>query len=265
MSSTRTPAEHAARRGAPLWLYLTALVVVPLIGVAALTTVMVRSVVVDADSAARAAAAVGAVAQLDAVRSGVAHEMIPSLSLTVIEDPASAAELGVPVEQVAAQRQVTMTLLQQSRAVTDGVLDSAPADPAGPSVLGDATREVAELRAHVDAHDLRVDLLYDRYLALLDDLGAAQHETVAAAAAEQVPVATLTATRDVQLVGELVTAAIRQMPNFFGAQLDWDRSADFRQAWQADWAAYTDAQQTMRQLSQAPCVDSERRSAPPRR
>ena len=252
MSSTRTPAEHAARRGAPLWLYLTALVVVPLLGVAALTTVMVRSVVVDADSAARAAAAVGAVAQLDAVRSGVAHEMIPSLSLTVIEDPASAAELGVPVEQVAAQRQVTLTLLQQSRAVTDGVLDSAPADPAGPSALGDAAREVAELRAHVDAHDLRVDLLYDRYLALLDDLGAAQQETVAAAAAEQVPVATLTATRDVQLVGELVTAAIRQMPNFFGAQLDWDRSADFRQAWQADWAAYTDAQQTMSQLSQTP-------------
>jgi diguanylate cyclase (GGDEF)-like protein len=252
MSSTRPPAEHTARRGAPLWLYLTALVFVPLLGVAGLTTVMVRSVVVDADSAARAAAAVGAVARLDAVRSGVAHEMIPSLSLTVIDDPASAAELGVPVEQVAAQRQLTLTLLQQSRAVTDDVLSSAPADPAGSSALGGAAREVAELRAHVDAHDLRVDLLYDRYLALLDDLGSAQQEAVAAAAAEQLPVATLTATRDVQLVGELVTAAIRQMPNFFGAQLDWDRSADFRQDWQADWAAYTDAQQVMSQLSQAP-------------
>ncbi|SDM84737.1 diguanylate cyclase (GGDEF) domain-containing protein [Geodermatophilus siccatus] len=252
MSSTRPMAEHAARRGAPLWLYLTALVFVPLLGVAGLTAVMVRSVVVDADSAARAAAAVGAVAQLDAVRSGVAHEMIPSLSLTVIEDPASAAELGVPVEQVATQRRLTLTLLQQSRGVTDDVLGSAPADPARSSALGGAAREVAELRAHVDAHDLRVDLLYDRYLALLDDLGSAQQEAVAAAAAEQVPVATLTATRDVQLVGELVTAAIRQMPNFFGAQLDWDRSADFRQDWQADWAAYTDAQQVMSQLSQAP-------------
>ncbi len=57
MSSTRPPAEHAARRGVPLWLYLTALVLVPLLGVAGLTGVMVRSVVVDADSAARAAAA----------------------------------------------------------------------------------------------------------------------------------------------------------------------------------------------------------------
>src|SRR3712207_9256909 len=77
--STLSPYTTLFRsRGAPLWLYLTALVFVPLLGVAGLTTVMVRSVVVDADSAARAAAAVGAVAQLDAVRSGVAHEMIPS-------------------------------------------------------------------------------------------------------------------------------------------------------------------------------------------
>jgi diguanylate cyclase (GGDEF)-like protein len=245
------PAQRAARRGAPLWLYLTALVLVPLIGVAGLTAVMVRSVVVEAGSAARAAAAVSAVAQLDAVRSGVAHEMIPSLSLTVIDDPASAAELGVPVEQVSAQRQLTLSLIEQGRAVTDGALAAAAADSADSPALAGAAGEVAELRGHVDAHDLRVDLLYDGFLALLDALGAAQREAVAAAASEQVPVATLAATRDVQLVGELVTAAIRQMPNFFGAQLTWERSADFRRDWQADWNAYTDAQLMMGRLSQA--------------
>src|SRR3712207_8389707 len=97
--------------------------------------------------------------------------MIPSLSLTVIDDPASAAELGVPVEQVAAQRQLTLTLLQQSRAVTDDALSSAPADPTGSSTPVGAPREVAELRAHVDDHHLREARLYDRYMALLEDLG----------------------------------------------------------------------------------------------
>src|SRR3712207_3698 len=176
MSSTRPPAEHTARRGAPLWLYLTALVFVPLLGVAGLTTVMVRSVVVDADSAARAAAAVGAVAQLDAVRSGVEHEMIPSLSLTVIDDPASAAELGVPVAQVAPRRQLALARAQRSRAGPEALLRSTPGDPAGSFALGVAARAVAEVRAHVGGHDLRVDLLYDRCLALLDELGSAQQE-----------------------------------------------------------------------------------------
>jgi diguanylate cyclase (GGDEF)-like protein len=252
MSLLRSRSERAARHGAPLWLYLTALVLLPLLGVAGLTAVMVRSALVDASSAARTSAAVGAVAQLGAARSGVAHEIVPSLSVTVIDDAASAAEIGVPIEQVAAQRQLALTLLQQSRAVTDEALGSAPADSLEPSVLDGARGELAELRAHVDAHDLRVDLLSDRYLALLDGLGAAQREAIAAAASEQVPLATLAATRDVQLVGELVTAAIRQMPSFFGAQLDWDRSADHRKNWQADWHAYTDAQQRMPQLSQAP-------------
>src|SRR3712207_6750299 len=113
---------------------------------------MVRSAVVDAGSAARAAAAVGAVAQLDAARSGVAHEVIPSLALTVIDDPVSAAELGVPVEQVATQRTITLTMLQQSQAVTDEVLATAPADPVAASALRDAARGLVELRGHVDAH-----------------------------------------------------------------------------------------------------------------
>ncbi|SDD37729.1 diguanylate cyclase (GGDEF) domain-containing protein [Geodermatophilus telluris] len=248
MSATRPPGERAARDGAPLWLYLTALVLVPLLGVAGLTTVMVRSAVVESGSAARAAAAVGTVARLDAARSGVAHEMIPSLALTVIDDPASATELGVPVGQLATQRTMTLAMIEQSRAATDDAL--APAGTVDSPTLADAARRVAELRALVDAHDLRVDLLYDRYLALLDDLGTAQREAVGAAASEELPAATLAATRDVQLVGELVTAAIGQMPTFFGAQLDWGRSGDFRQDWQADWAAYTAAQQVMGRLSQ---------------
>ena len=95
MRISRRPSTRGSGRGAPVWLYLTALVLVPLLGVAGLTTAIARSAVADAGSAARSEAAVGAVAHLDATRSGVAHEIIPALSLTVIDDPASAAELGL--------------------------------------------------------------------------------------------------------------------------------------------------------------------------
>jgi diguanylate cyclase (GGDEF)-like protein len=107
------------------------------------------------------------------------------------------------------------------------------------------------LRTQMDGHSLSVDVLYARYLALVDELTTAQRRAAVAAGAEQVPVATLAAMRDVQLVADLATAANRHIPDFAGAQLSWAQAAGYRQAARRDWQDYIDAQRQLDGLSQA--------------
>src|SRR3954463_6549608 len=105
MRRSGSPGAGSRERGAPLWVYLTALVLVPLLGVAVLTGAIVRSRVAEADSAAHAEAAGRAVAQLDAARGGAAPETVPALAMAILADPAPLARLGLPTSVEAAARQ----------------------------------------------------------------------------------------------------------------------------------------------------------------
>src|SRR4051812_19612986 len=96
--------RRGRRRGVPLWSYLTALVLIPLIGVGVLTAAVARTRATEADSAARAEEAVRAVGQLDAARSGVEKEIIPVLSLVVFDNPEFAAALGLPSFMISGQK-----------------------------------------------------------------------------------------------------------------------------------------------------------------
>lgn len=238
------------RRGAPLRWHLTALVLVPLLGVVLLMAVITRSAVADAAGAARSEEAIGAVGRLDAARSAVAEEIVPALSLVIIDDPAGAATLGIPTAAVVAQRPMAMALVQQSRAATDRLLAGVPAHSISSSQAAKVVHQLALLRTQVDAHSVPVDVLYARYLNLVDDLTKAQGQAAAAAGAEQVPVATLAAMRDVQLVADLATAANRNIPDFAAAQLSWPQAASYQQAAQRDWEDYTEAQRELDGLSQ---------------
>ena len=141
------------RRGAPLWAYLTALVLVPLLGVVALTGAIVRIAVDEAGSAARSEAAIGALARLHAARSAVIREIVPTLTLVIIESPDSATILGTGSEVVSGLRGGAQALLRETRAATDQAFDDikpgstmltalqAAADPALPyaCITGDTT------------------------------------------------------------------------------------------------------------------------------
>jgi diguanylate cyclase (GGDEF)-like protein len=238
-------------RGAPLWVYLTALVLVPLLGVAGLTGALVRSRLAEAQSAARAEAAVRAVAQLDAARTGVDHEIVPALALAILDDPAITAQLRLPASVVTAARQRFAGEARTTRVDTDSALRQMPGGVVGAGAAREAAHDLVALRARADARTIALQDLYYAYLRISDELTAAQSRAAVAASSEDVPVATRAATRDVQLVAQLGQAANRQVPLFVTAELPSLTSVSAVDAWHTAWADYSNAQRQMGTLSRA--------------
>ena len=112
-------------------MYLTALVLVPLLGVAVLTGALVRSRIAEAGSAARAETAVRAVAQLDAARTGVDHEIVPALALVILDDAQLTTQYGLPPAIVAGARQRFSVEVRTTRTDTDSALDQVPGGDVG--------------------------------------------------------------------------------------------------------------------------------------
>jgi len=240
-------------RGMPLWVYLTALVLVPLVGVVALTVVVTRSRVAEAASAVRAEAAVRALAQLDTARSGVEQEILPTLALGVIDDIATATALGLPPEVLSAQRGQAVSTQGVARSVTDEALVLAARSSYGADAAHSAAEEVRALRERADSQQIELENVFLEYLAISNKLMYAQQTAASAAAAEGVPAATQRAIQDVQTAAQLATTASRQMPLFLGAMFGDDASDSLigsRLAWETGWLAYTVAVDQMDALSQ---------------
>ncbi len=242
--------ERAARRrrGTPLWAYLTALVVVPLVGVVALTTAIVRIAVREADSAARSEAAVGALAQLHAARSAVVREIVPTLSMVIIDDPGGFTLLGPDTGAISGLREPALDLLRDSRAVTDAALAGVGSGTVASAEADAVERRIAWVRAAVDERGGDPAQLYGDFLAVADDLAVAQARTVRATRAEQAPVATTAATDDVQLIADLATVASRLVPEFIGTQVVGVGRVG-QAEWNTDWAAYQHAVEDLANLS----------------
>ena len=115
-----------------------------------LTVAITRTRVAEAASAARAEAAVQTVAQLDAARSGVEHEVVPVLSLAAMSDPTAAAALGLTPLMGAARQQLAATAESQARATTDWALASVPAGSVGAVAAEQAAAQLAALRERAD-------------------------------------------------------------------------------------------------------------------
>ncbi|SFF58393.1 putative bifunctional diguanylate cyclase/phosphodiesterase [Blastococcus tunisiensis] len=239
------------RRGVPLWRYLAALVLLPLIGVVVLATAAAQARATEAASAERAEEAVRILALLDAARSGAEQEMVPILSLRVIEDPAIASALGLPEFLLLAQRQAAQDEAERARALTDRALSQIPPGSIGGPAAERAEADLTALRAEGDAGALDIEALYLRFLTVSTDLMTAQKATAAAATAEGVPGPTLRAIRDVQTIAQLTQSASRQMPLFLGSLLvgGGGNLVGSTTAWQTAWLDYTDAQRQMDDLS----------------
>ncbi|MGY2126917.1 putative bifunctional diguanylate cyclase/phosphodiesterase [Blastococcus sp. SYSU DS0617] len=237
------------RRGTPLWLYLTALVLVPLVGVLALTGAILRIAVQEADSAARSEAAVGALASLHAARSAVIREIVPTLTVVLVDSPVSSAVLGADGAAVARLRDPARELLAKTRVATDRALQDIRADSGVAAAAAAAVRRIGWVRDAADAGGGDLVGLYDDFLALADDLAVGQREAARTARAEQAPVVTTAATRDVQLIAEVATVAARLVPEFIGTQLAGATEIDDA-IWVGNWAAYQHATQNLAELSQ---------------
>ncbi|MGY1806644.1 putative bifunctional diguanylate cyclase/phosphodiesterase [Blastococcus sp. SYSU D00669] len=239
------------RRGAPLWVYLTALVLIPLAGVGVLTAVVAHARLAEADGAARAEEAVRTLARLDVARSHVEREVIPVLSVAVIDDPAAASALGLPPLLLEAQRHTAQSELVTFQAATDEALDAVPTDSVGAAAADRARADVAALRETAADRTIGLEQLYLGYLAVSNDLMNAERAAAAAAGSEGVPEHTLDAIRDVQASAQLAQSASRHLPLYLGSLFaPTDSVIGSRMGWQTAWLAYSDARRQMEDLSQ---------------
>ncbi|MGY5884718.1 putative bifunctional diguanylate cyclase/phosphodiesterase [Modestobacter lacusdianchii] len=225
---------------------------VPLVGVVALTTAVVRAAVSEAATAERAESTVRAVAQLDAARSGVEQEIVPVLSLAVLRDPVASAAVGLTPLLVQVQLAQAETALAQARAATDRALASVPAGAVGAAAVEQAAERLGDLRAGSETQQAPPEDTYRGYLAVSDLLASAQRDAAAAASAEEVTARTYRTARDVELVARVARTASRAIPLFLGSQFTLSDAgiggADLD--WRAAWVAYTDAQRQLDELDQ---------------
>ncbi|MBM7806171.1 hypothetical protein JOD57_002008 [Geodermatophilus bullaregiensis] len=247
------PTDRTPPRGTALWCYLTALVAVPLVGVGVLTALIAVHTSGDVDSARRAEAAVRAVARLDAARTAVEREILPTLAVAVIDDPAAATQLGVAPWMLASARSVAADGTAQARTATDAALAAVAAGSPGAAVAEHVTADLAGLRAGVDRGQVRLEQLYLGYLDASNDLMTAECDAAAAAVSEGVPARTARAVQDVETIATLTQTASRQTPLYLGSLFAPDTALiGSRLAWETGWLSYTDAQRRMEELSQEP-------------
>ncbi|MGX5654192.1 putative bifunctional diguanylate cyclase/phosphodiesterase [Geodermatophilus nigrescens] len=248
---TSTTTDRVRRRGIALWCHLTALVAVPLLGVGVLTTLIAGARTDAVESAARAEDAVRAVAQLDAIRAAVEQEILPALALTVIDDPAAAAQLGVQPWLLGGVRTTALDAIEARRRITDTALQAVPDGAIGTDVAGRVTEALAWLRARSDSGGERLESIYLGYLDVSNEVMTAERAAASAAVSEGVPARTVRAVQDVQTVAQLAQDASRQMPLYLGSLFASDNALiGSRLAWDTGWLAYTDAKRQMDELSQ---------------
>jgi diguanylate cyclase (GGDEF)-like protein len=240
----------------PLWRYLTALVLLPVLGVAVLATAAAQARADEVASATRAEEAMRVLSLLDAARSGVEQELVPVLSLKVVADPALAAALGVPENLVALQRSAAAEDAAEAARRTDDALAAVPAGSVGEGAAQRAVAELVELRTTSLAGRMDIQDVYLRFLAVSTDLMTAQEAAAAAATAEGVPGGTLRAIRDAQTAAQLAHIASRQMPLYLGSMFipTGDGIVGSRTAWETAWLDYSYAQRQMADLSQPALV-----------
>ncbi|TKJ20810.1 EAL domain-containing protein [Blastococcus sp. CCUG 61487] len=240
------------RRGAPLWRYLTALVLLPMVGVVVLAAAVAQDRAAEAASAEHAEESVRLLGLLDEARSGAEQELIPILSLRVIADDALVAALGIPEPLVEIQQQSAADDAARARQRTDDALARIPAGAPGADSAARAAAALAELRDVSPDGPLNIDDIYLQMLAISTDLMTAQEEVAAIATSEGVPVATLGAIRDVQTIARLTHVASRQMPLYMGSLFVSDAGSVIgsHTAWQTTWLDYQQAQHQMAGLSQ---------------
>ncbi|WP_269157117.1 putative bifunctional diguanylate cyclase/phosphodiesterase [Modestobacter sp. VKM Ac-2984] len=246
------PLRWGLGRGTPLWAHLTALVLIPLLGVGALTWWFVRLRTDEAASAARAATAVHAVALLDAVRSSVEEEVVPALSLALLDDPTIAASAQLADDAVIAERAQARGAFDRAQETTDRALALLPAGSVGAAAAARAAGHLADVRTQLDTAALGPLDVYAIYFDVVKGLMHAERAAAAAATAEEAPLVTAQATRDVELVAALTQRAGEVMPLFLSEQLSGGAPEGYAGlSWENAWVDYTGSYRHMEELSRS--------------
>ena len=242
------PSRRRPRRGVPLWAYLTALVGVPLLGVVVLSSVIVDTRRTEARSAVHAEDAVQVTALVDEARRTTESEAVWALLLWAMDDPDVIAAIGLPLDQVVAQRSFVGGLQTTYEQATDQALDALTTRR--PELAASIRDDLTDLR-RVRGAETTLHALYLDYVSLSDQLMAAERRSATESGAGGTPAATRAAIADAQLVAGYAQAASRQMPLYLGSMIDQEAGSliGSRLGWETGWLAYTDARAQLADLS----------------
>ncbi len=201
-----------------MWQHLTALVVVPLLVTAALSTDAVRVRLAEVERSTAAQHLLTAGLQLDALRRAVDQEVLPTLTRAAVADDRTAQLAGFDDATRQQLLRSAPSTLSAARAVTDGALVAVEPVPATR-----VTRSVAErlhaVRAAADRGSSGVGALVSSYLEVSDVLRLAERAAAIEAASAGLSRRSAPAVNDVSLVVELTGLASRQLPLAFAASV----------------------------------------------
>ncbi|WP_432543262.1 EAL domain-containing protein [Kineococcus sp. SYSU DK002] len=220
---------------------LLALVLVPVVGLGGAVALAVDASHDVSRAAATAAAQVRAAALLDAVRGGVAQEVVPVLGQAVLADPAAAAASGLDpaaLSGITALAGPAITgQLRTAQAATDAAVAATAGTTAAPEA-GAAAAEVARLRALAAAGGDTTDL-FTRYRAVVADLADRVDDHLDAARDQSLDGPGARAVQDLDRAQEAATAASLQVPLLLGSlSVPEEGRAAARSAFLQAWGGY---------------------------
>jgi diguanylate cyclase (GGDEF)-like protein len=236
--------------GGALWAHLTALVLIPMLGVGALSAAAIHSRAQEFTSATQAERAVRAVGQLDAARSATEREVLPSMSLAMVRDDPLATAVRLAPSLRDAIRRSALLDLRTARRATDRALETVSASSPDAGVAARVRKELGSLRSSVDEDSVPVQVIQRRYQVLADDLARAQQAAAAEATSRALTPQTARATRDVQQLARGAQVASRQLPLLLRVQaLPAGQERSSSREWSTSWSTYTVLAAQMQDLS----------------
>jgi len=215
---------------------LLALVAVPVIGLAGAAGLVVDQRHDVARASETAAAQVRAAVLLDAVRAGVTQEVVPVLGEAVLEDPTTAASVGVDVSGIAALAGPAISAqLRSVQAATDAAVAGTRGSVAAGEAQAAAVR-VARLRAAATGD---VTAVFTQYQELVADLSRQVDSHLDAARDQSLDGAGAQAVDDLSIAQLGSTSASLEVPLYLGSlSVAADDRAAARSSFLQAWGGY---------------------------
>ncbi len=234
-------------RGGSVRRLLVALVSLPLVAMGCYSGANDVASVHDASAAASTVSAIRLVAQVDAARTAVEDEVLPSMAASVGEHPALAEQYGIgplvqsmvreayPARAVAAKQAAVMKALNE--------IDLRGASPRLAQAVRALRHEAARAhRAWVTGGD-SVVADYTDQLALLDKLGTAERTEADHILTSNLDPGALQAVQQLEVVVTAAAAAGNETPAYLGTVFNPTTTAG--PAWLKAWATYEGASADM--------------------
>jgi diguanylate cyclase (GGDEF)-like protein len=245
----RSPRFGRRLKGGSVRRLLVALVSLPLVAVGFYSGANDLASVHDLNAAARTVSAVRLVTQVDAARTAVEDELLPTLAASVGEDRALAEEYGLsPLIQSLVRAAYPARAAEAKQAAAAAALNAIDLRSAPPQ-LAQAVRAVREevRNAHnaVVTGRLSVAADYADQRVLLDQLGIAERSEADRILTTNLSSGEFQALQQLEIVVTAAAAAGNETPAYLATVFNPSHSRNVDQVWLLAWTTYEGASANM--------------------